>query len=237
MKSSHRLSISFDVEKLLEDLFKVESDWVSHFNTSNYEGEWSGLPLRGADDANHSLVSAGENASYSNTPLMSEMGYIPSILDQFQCEKTLVRLLKLTPGSRISEHTDPDLSFWNKFARIHIPILTNDQVQFTLDGEALKMKPGECWFGEFCKPHSVANNGHSNRIHLVVDLEVNEWLHELFIREGILEENETEPDPIENFDVASQIAMVKSLKEIGTETSLNLAEEIVKKFGLDLKSK
>ncbi|WP_339705616.1 aspartyl/asparaginyl beta-hydroxylase domain-containing protein [Algoriphagus aquimarinus] len=38
------------------------------------------------------------------------------------------------------------------------------------------MKEGECWYLRLSDPHRVLNEGETDRIHLVMDLKVNDWL-------------------------------------------------------------
>jgi hypothetical protein len=38
------------------------------------------------------------------------------------------------------------------------------------------MKEGECWYLNFNLPHRVKNSGTADRIHLVIDCVVNDWL-------------------------------------------------------------
>jgi hypothetical protein len=38
------------------------------------------------------------------------------------------------------------------------------------------MQPGECWYLNFDLPHRVQNLGATDRVHLVVDCQVNDWL-------------------------------------------------------------
>ncbi len=56
---------------------------------------------------------------------------IRAAIDWFQCDLQTVRLMRLTPGSIIKEHFDYDLAAEWGAARIHIPITTNPQVEFT----------------------------------------------------------------------------------------------------------
>ncbi|MFX5464956.1 aspartyl/asparaginyl beta-hydroxylase domain-containing protein, partial [Acinetobacter baumannii] len=78
-------------------------------------------------------------------------------------------------GSVIKEHADFDLDIAGGFARIHVPVLTNDDVDFRLNGTRVTMAPGEAWYLRLADPHSVANRGRSARIHLVLDLVVDDW--------------------------------------------------------------
>jgi hypothetical protein len=43
------------------------------------------------------------------------------------------------------------------------------------------MAAGEIWYLDFNQPHSVVNRGKSERVHLVIDVCVNDWLTERFI--------------------------------------------------------
>ena len=62
---------------------------------------------------------------------------------------------------------------------MHIPVVTNADVDFFLAGRQLEMKEGECWYLDLSLPHSVRNRGTTDRVHLVIDCEVNEWLRKL----------------------------------------------------------
>ena len=228
MKSSHKFSWQFDKEKLEQDLASADQDWVDHFNTDYYQGEWSGLGLRIPKKYNHLLNPGDNDTVYEDTPLLEKLPYVRHILNYFRCEVTSARLLKLTAGSVIKKHKDPDLSYWNGLARIHIPITTNDLVKFIIDDSGVKMLPGECWFAEFCLPHYIENKGTCDRVHLVIDLKVNEWLKELFEREGILSFNEPGPNPGNQFSAAEKSDIFNTLVAMGTPSATTLAHNLYK---------
>jgi quercetin dioxygenase-like cupin family protein len=58
----------------------------------------------------------------------------------------------------------------NSVHRYHIPIITNENVEFDIAGEKNKMLPGECWEIHNGKLHSVSNSGSSDRVHLIIDI-------------------------------------------------------------------
>jgi aspartyl/asparaginyl beta-hydroxylase (cupin superfamily) len=87
-----------------------------------------------------------------------------------------VRLLKLAPGAEIREHRDVGISMADEEARLHIPIITNDETDFLVGGQRLSMRPGECWYVNVDLPHSVMNRGRTDRVHLIVDVVVDAWL-------------------------------------------------------------
>lgn len=66
-----------------------------------------------------------------------------------------------TPGTKLINHQDsPDK------IRIHIPIYTNNQSTWIIDGEEYFMEPGWAYIVNTSLPHSLENNGDTDRIHL-----------------------------------------------------------------------
>ncbi len=84
--------------------------------------------------------------------------------------------MRLTPGSRIKEHQDLELSVEEGTVRIHIPVATNSGVEFTLNRSRVVMAAGSAWYLRLSDPHSVANNGASDRVHMVIDAVANDWI-------------------------------------------------------------
>jgi hypothetical protein len=95
--------------------------------------------------------------------------------------------MRLAPGSVIKEHRDYTLSFEQGLVRMHIPVLTNEGVNFLLNGTRVAMPAGSCWYLRLSDPHFVANQGAIDRVHMVIDAVVNEWLIALFERAAGLE--------------------------------------------------
>jgi hypothetical protein len=98
------------------------------------------------------------------------------------CPIRSVRLLRLAPGAVIREHRDAGLRYEQGEARLHIPIATNAAVEFVLDGDRHVMEAGECWYVNVDLPHRVNNRGTTERIHLVIDCVVDDWLRDHFAR-------------------------------------------------------
>jgi Aspartyl/Asparaginyl beta-hydroxylase len=88
--------------------------------------------------------------------------------------------MRLTPGSVIKEHTDVDLSFEDGMVRVHIPVTTNEHVAFHLNGARVVLEAGSAWYLRLSDPHRVANQGTTDRVHLVIDADVNPWVEALF---------------------------------------------------------
>jgi Aspartyl/Asparaginyl beta-hydroxylase len=179
-----RLPLSFDPDRLAADLGALSSDdWIAHFVTQNYEGDWSVIPLRGVAGVTHPLrmiYSDPTATEFENTPFLAPCPYFREVLAAFECDVRCARLMRLTPGSVIKEHDDLDLDADRGWARVHIPVTTNPRVEFELNRLRIEMTPGSVWYLRLSDPHRVANNGASDRVHLVVDVAVNDWLRGLF---------------------------------------------------------
>lgn len=175
-----RLPLAFDPAPLVADLAALErGDWTEHFVKQNYEGEWSALALRASATAKHPIqmiYPAPGVTEFVDTPWRARMPALSAVIDAFQSPVRTVRLMRLAAGSVIKEHEDLDLDVADGFARIHVPIVTNPEVDFRLNGQRVILAPGEAWYLRLADPHSVTNGGDSARVHLVVDLVVNDWL-------------------------------------------------------------
>lgn len=77
-------------------------------------------------------------------------------------------LTKLKSKSEIYSHVDEGPQF-ELSHRIHIPIITNQDVIFTVNDEKKVMNENEMWEINNLKVHSVINNSSIDRIHLIVD--------------------------------------------------------------------
>jgi len=178
---SLRLPLTFDPGRLRSDLEAVAVDeWAAHFNASYYEGEWSGVALRAIEGAASGLYpDPTATGRFVDTPVLARMPYVQMVLAAFECPLDSVRLLKLTAGSSIQEHRDYKLNHEHGEVRVHIPIVTNDDVAFFLAGELVPMRAGEAWYLDLELPHRVDNRSDEDRIHLVIDCVANEWLDRL----------------------------------------------------------
>jgi hypothetical protein len=178
--ASWKLPFTFEANDLKKDLDQIGiSEWVRHFNTSHHDGGWAGVALRSSTGSTSKIYPDPGAAKYSDTPLLERCPAIGSILSVFHCALTSVRLLRLNRGTSIHEHVDEGMGPDFGLVRIHVPVVTNDQIEFYLNGNLLKMKEGECWYVDFGLPHRVNNLGETDRIHLVLDCSVNDWLRSM----------------------------------------------------------
>jgi hypothetical protein len=181
-----RLPLSFDPARLAADLAALASArWIDHFVKQNYRGDWSVIPLRGPAGATHPVMmiySDPSCLSFEDAPFLAACPYFREVLAAFAGPLQAVRLMRLGPGSVIQEHCDHDLSFEQGMVRIHVPVVTNSQVEFRINRTGIVLEAGSAWYLRLSDPHSVANRGADARVHLVIDAVVDPWIEALFAR-------------------------------------------------------
>ena len=179
MKAAVRLAFSFDVERLRRDLDAAQSRiaWERHFNRAYHFGDWSGIALRGNSNTKLTLaIDPSRPDDYRDLDPFDACPYVHEVIDAFECTIRSVRFLKLAPEGGIREHRDAYVGIKYDELRLHVPVLTNDDVDFFVGGERVVMRPGECWYVDVDQLHSVLNRGTTDRVHLVFDVAVNDWV-------------------------------------------------------------
>lgn len=225
MNDFFRLPFFFDEDKLVKDLEKCLSlSWTNHFNQQDYNGDWKSISLRSIS-GNIMDANAHPGAEYHNTVLLEQCSYFAEVLTSINCEKEAVRLLSLAPGSIIKTHVDQELGYPDGYFRIHVPVQTNPDVEFIVNDHNLVMKPGECWYANFSLPHSVANRGTTNRIHLVIDCKRNDWSDRVFAESGYCFETERQMQS-EKPDPATLEKMIAELERMDTDTARQLIDQL-----------
>ncbi len=178
-----QLPLALDGPALRQELDRIarteNAEWVRHFNTGYYSGDWEVVSLRSTNGAASQIYPDPTKTEFHDTPLLATSPVFQQALEVFQCPLLGVRLMRLAPGSEIHEHRDHCLSFADGEVRIHIPVRTSDLVEFYLDGERVVMNEGEAWYLNLNLKHRVLNRGSEERVHLVVDCTVNPWLRDL----------------------------------------------------------
>lgn len=77
-------------------------------------------------------------------------------------------LVKLKAGCDIQAHQDLNFSLTHSH-RVHLPLVTNDDVLFTVGSETVNLREGELVEINNRRIHSVDNKGSSDRVHLILD--------------------------------------------------------------------
>jgi hypothetical protein len=177
--------MSFDIERLRAELKRMEDkDWVRHYDTTQPSG-WTTLVLRsihgslsGPDSIRH-----GSWEDYRNTALLDDCPYMREVVESFKCQIGRVRLSKMAPHTKINAHRDIEdevASVAFNQVRLHIPITTSNEVVFLVGNEQFQLAAGRLYYVDFAKTHSVSNDGDAMRVHLFLELRMNDWLRNIF---------------------------------------------------------
>jgi hypothetical protein len=226
-----KLPFVFDVGLLQQEVNALAAKpWLPHYQVKHYDGEWSAIPLRStggkADDV---IISPADNRDYRDTVFLAHSPYLQKVLETFQCPLQAVRLLKLNAGSIIKEHRDAELNFESGEIRLHIPVSTHPDVEFFLDKERLNLQEGECWYMNFNLLHAINNRSNINRVHLVIDALVNDWVNTLFNSPDIVIKKET-ADLSKMYSTETKKQMIQSFREMNTAVSNQIADDLEKEM-------
>src|SRR5215472_13176446 len=139
-----------------------------------------GIALYSMGGKQSTFPSAAGTDHYQATEELQRAPYFKQILDELNCPKEVVRILFLPPEGHIKDHFDFHTSFQFGLLRLHIPIVTHPDVAFLIDGQRMNWNAGELWYGDFSKVHSVKNDSPVVRVHMVIDVQINEFVLSLF---------------------------------------------------------
>lgn len=180
-----RYPMKFDLAKLRAELKQLEtSQWVRHYDPTQ-PGGWTTIPMRsiggrmdGPDSIRH-----GPYTEYRHTPILDSVPYMRAVVDSFKCPIGRVRLSRMSPGTVLTAHRDikdevASIAF--RQVRLHIPITTNEKVAFFIGNEKFYMAPGRLYYADFAKVHYVRNDSVEDRVHLFLELRLDEWLEQFF---------------------------------------------------------
>jgi quercetin dioxygenase-like cupin family protein len=225
-----KLNLNINIHSLQKELNDLlnGNKWMPHYNTADYAGNWHVLPLRTPDGkAENPFADLFSHRNFKDTALLNKLPETTRFLAELECEKLSVRLLNLSTGSVIKAHRDLELSFEHGEARLHVPIFTNPKVEFYVDEDRIVMNEGDCWYINANRKHRVANHGTTDRIHLVIDCVVNDWLTKQ-ITTGIKKTVFLKKDP----DTTQQV--IESLRMANTTHSNHLANQMEKELQINL---
>ena len=199
-----KLPFQFDPEKLLEAYSQVpKSDYHEIHNTYVTPHKLLSTHLIDVD------INEVESGLFRPNDRLKGLSYLMEVYETFECEKSTFRIHELLPESKITEHRDLGLCYEKGTLRIHIPIITNPDISMVLNGEEIKMLPGEAWYLDFDLPHAVYNPSNQSRTHLIMDCIANEWW------DGIMKEYGKSSNPglnrMRDSDIEAMKAHLESL--------------------------
>ena len=184
----------YNVDKLIQDKKFVEERF-------KYEdgGHGHKISLPSIDG-----ISESHKNWYENEPYREVLGYTPyfkEIFDSFETEITSFRLLRRKSHSSYGLHDDKDMG--DDIKRFQIPIVTNsdcwlcvthydkisegwtEENSYTMEDfgkrfkgryDSYQLEPGTMYQFDVTKIHTLFNEGDTDRVTLLIDVKINDWL-------------------------------------------------------------
>jgi len=115
-------------------------------------------------------------------PLLGECPGLARAIAELPSRVVDACLKRLGPGGFVHEHRDLVGAAPMGVLRLHVPIVTHPDVEFYVSGKRLFLRSGEAWILDTSYRHNVANRSGIQRVHLVVDLELDQTLRALLPR-------------------------------------------------------
>ena len=158
-----------DVSELKAKVAQLtENDWTQSDRHTQFDihKETQSIQLLG-DDMSH---TPPQKTRYFDLLAADVAPIIERLRGHFGREGVFIRVLiaRLNAQSEIKPHVDKGYSLIN-CNRIHIPLFTNDQVQFSVGGESRTLNEGEVWEINNADVHAVTNASDYPRVHLIID--------------------------------------------------------------------
>ena len=159
----YQLPLTFDVEQLQKEVLALdELQWVEH--PDKFQGN-SSIPLVSVQGE----INNDFNGPMKGTQSLDNSPYIKQVISSFGEVVGRSRLMRLAPGCEVPIHSDTNYH-WYKRVRIHIPIITDENVLFYCGDKHVHMEAGQAWIFDSWKYHRVHNDGETLRVHLVIDI-------------------------------------------------------------------
>lgn len=158
-----RLALQVDAALLAAEVAALPDDaWVPH--PEGAPGNTC-VPLVASRGDADDQATTGPMAP---TPVLATMPYTRAVLAALGAPIGRTRLMRIEAEGHLGMHVDTN-RYWQEHFRVHVPVVSHPEVQFTCDEDSVHMAPGEVWVFDTWRPHGVENPAEFARTHLVID--------------------------------------------------------------------
>jgi hypothetical protein len=170
-------TLAYPIENIAIDPSRMRTEYEAVVAQSSWRQQnlymnpgWEGIALFSLSGRSDDLTLV-RHTPVQRTPAGVLCPYIcEEVLPQFGARWLRVAFYKLEAGKRIGEHRDlVHDGFHRVTVRIHLPVVTNEQVLMYVDRRAYYFAPGTAWYFDPTARHKVENNSNEDRIHLMAD--------------------------------------------------------------------
>ena len=179
-KAAIKLPFDFNVQRLQAELTLLDNEWEVSLTPRTEPGTYWIINLMTPDleaDRVDGILPFKWHPALDNCP------YLMEVLNTFPCRFQRVMIRKLMPGKGFTKHRDP-MYYEKGEVRIHVPIVTDDLFEIYFNDERVIMPEGECWYLNTRLIHWGINKSENDRVHLIMDCDVDDWMENLFVNLG-----------------------------------------------------
>lgn len=177
----------FKIDKIQKEILCYEKEWLmdeSRQNTylTHKDTETISLLVSAYDwIAGQPLNVIIKNKFKSDDANDQMQDIYMQISSMYDGEIVRCEIVKLKAGAKIRKHVDGG-TMLHYSRRIHIPVITNPEVYFTVNNEKIHMIESQGYEINNTLPHSVENNSPLDRVHIIIDIMPNNMLN--YIKTG-----------------------------------------------------
>lgn len=169
-----------NIKHIKEDILSFSEEWLldtsrqetykTHKDTKMYQ-----IRYMDYDWTEEMPIEIKEINSLNREESNLELDSIFKQLELFYNGKVVrAEFINMEPNSSVRPHVDGGSMLYVS-RRCHIPIVTNDDVYFTVLNNTVNMKEGNIYEINNGMPHSVENKSNRNRVHLIIDILPNRY--------------------------------------------------------------
>ena len=174
------LRVEVPLDSLRKELAALENNLSFGPQMGPYHnGKWNrvGLVAPGGDPARTYPLEGETNQP---TPILEALPCVQRLFAMFEGPVRAASISRMDPGAKVNWHRDVRQSADVEYARLHLPIITDEGAQMELAHHRVHLAAGQLWYGDFTFPHRVENAGAAARIHIMFDVPARPSLQRFF---------------------------------------------------------
>lgn len=180
MRNFYRLAEGMNVAPVMQAIARQPDLW----NANDLRTTFAGTPHSAADDIllrfndPASGVHIGDDLEAVTLPVFYALPVRQIVFDIMRAVEAerlgRVMITRLVPGARIEPHRDVLGVYATYYTRYHVALQSLPGALFRCGAETVNMRTGDVWWFDASAEHELANNSADDRVHLLIDVRVNQ---------------------------------------------------------------
>ena len=158
--------------------------------------------------------------------IMKQLPETKALLNALGLDYFSVRIAATQPDAYLWEHADYLELDESQKLRLHIPLDTNSGARMSFSDKSVHLEKGYLWKLDPKLEHAIENKGNSERIHLILDCNMNDRLQQLLAGEFLNQDN-IQKLPFMSEDIEAEY--IKAASELLMKQGMDAAEQYLLK--------